>query len=307
MKRKYIVGVDLGGTNIKIGLIRNNKILAKSVSPTPKFSSPARLIGVIISGIRQIFPAGAGYSLNGILGVGLGVPGPVDFVRGVVYYLPNINGWHNVRLAEIIRKELKRPVFVDNDANLMCLAESRLGAAWGKKNVVAITLGTGVGGGLLINGELYRGSGFLAGEIGHIPINEDGPRCNCGSSACLERYIGNRYILRDAKKVFKRNVSLESLSEMARRGNPRAVRIWEDMSRHLGIALAGVVNLLNPEVIVIGGGVSAAGKAIFDSVRKIIRERAMPVQARSVRVLRAQLANDAGILGAGLLVREEIK
>ena len=304
MDKKYSAGIDLGATNIKAGLILGNKILVKKVVPTADFPSREKLINALCEQINQLLKQ-TGVSKNNLAGIGIGVPGPVDSIRGIVRYFPNIKGWHNVALKQILQKKTGLPVFIDNDANLMTLAEGRLGAAKGKKNVIGITLGTGVGGGILVNGCLYRGSSLSAGEIGHMPINERGPSCACGGKACLERYVGNKYILEKARKAFGNNITLEELSSLANRGNNQAIKIWRDTAGHLAVCLSGVVNFFNPEAIVIGGGVASCGKILFEAIKQGIKERAMPTQARIVQVLKAKLGNDAGMLGAALLVNQE--
>jgi predicted NBD/HSP70 family sugar kinase len=158
-----------------------------------------------------------------------------------------------------------------------------------------------VGGGIIINGKLYRGGSMAAGEIGHMPINEIGPRCNCRGIACLERYIGNRYILKRAKKVFGNSVTLPKLNELASSGNKRAKAIWLDVAKKLSVTLIGVVNLLNPDKIVIGGGVSKAGALILAPLTKEIKSLAMKDQSRHVKIVLAKLGRDAGIIGASLL------
>jgi glucokinase len=223
-----------------------------------------------------------------------------------VHFFPNIPGWKEVALKKILEKKLKLRVFIDNDANLMGLGEVRLGAARGLKHVVGLTLGTGVGGGIIIDGKLYRGCSFSAGEAGHMALNETGPRCKCGGEACLEAYIGNRVILKEAKKIFRRNISLEELSRLAHEGNKKAKAIWSKAGRHLGIALTNIVNLLNPDAIVIGGGVAGAGRILFDEVRRTVAQRAMDVAAKSCKILKATLGNNAGLFGAALLVRENL-
>ena len=255
--KRYTAGIDLGATNIKAGLILGDKILAKKVVPTADFPSPEKLINALCEQINQLLKQ-TGVSKNNLAGIGIGVPGPVDSIRGIVRYFPNIKGVHNVSLKKIFQEKTGLPVFIDNDANLMTLAEGRLGAAKGKKNVIGITLGTGVGGGILVNGCLYRGSSLSAGEIGHMPINEQGPSCACGGKACLERYVGNKYILEKARKAFGNNITLEELSSLANRGNNQAIKIWRDTAGHLAVCLSGVVNFFNPEAIVIGGGVACA-------------------------------------------------
>lgn len=307
MVGKFIISVDLGGTNLRIALLNAQyKIRYKEAFSTRRFRKKEDLIGAIIDSVNKILTVQK-LSKTRILGIGLGLPGPIDVKQGIVHFFPNIPGWKEVNLKKILEKRLRLPVFVDNDANLATLAEYRLGAAKGTENAVCITLGTGVGGGIIINGELYRGLSFAAGEIGHIPINEKGPQCNCGGVACLEAYIGNNRIMNEVRRLLKRNIALENLSLLAKRRNRKALYIWSGVARRLGIALTGVVNLLNPDCIVIGGGVAGAGKVLFDKVKETISKRAMAVQAKHVKVLKAKLGNDAGLIGAAILVKEGIR
>jgi glucokinase len=301
---KIILAVDLGATNIKIGLLNKNlKILAKKVLPTKRNINQNRLIETLINDLGILIRENH-LAKNNILGIGVGVPGPVDFRRGIVHYLTNLPGWKEVALRDIIHSKTGIRTFIDNDVNLMTLAESKLGIAKRKKNIVCLTLGSGVGGGVMVEGSIYRGASFSAGEIGHIPINVNGPKCNCGGSACLERYIGNKYILSRARKIFKKNISLEKLSRLAKQGNKQAIKIWQEVGKYLGVALTGIVNFFNPEMIVIGGGVAEAGGVLFDSVRKIIKKRAMPGPRETVEIKKAKLGQDAGLIGAAMLVAE---
>lgn len=306
MSHKFIVAIDLGGTNLKSALLDSNyKIKERRVLNTKSFKKKESLIAAIVDSVKKIIRDNQ-LSKNDILGVGLGLPGPIDVRNGLVHFFPNIPGWKEVRLKNILERSLSLPIFLDNDANLMALAEYKLGAARGSKNAICITLGTGVGGGIILDGRLYRGSSFAAGEIGHIPINEKGPRCNCGGVACLETYIGNNAILRDARDLFKRDVSLEELSRLARKQNKKAKTIWSKVGSRLGTAFVGVVNLFNPDAIVIGGGVANAGKILFARVRETIAKRAMNVQARRVKVFKTKLGSDSGLIGAAILVKQSL-
>jgi len=307
MAQKFLIGIDLGGTNLKLGLFDSAfKLKGKRVLGTVKYPNKAALIQGISKSVRQII-ADFGLKNKDILGIGLGVPGPVDIAGGIVYSLTNIPGWKNVPLRRILKKELRLPVFLDNDAKLMCLAEARLGAARRVKDALCVTLGTGVGGGLIFGGKIYRGANFAAGEIGHAPVNEYGPRCNCGGRGCLEVYVGNRVILRQAKKILKRPVSLEEVTRLAKKGNKRALGIWSEAGVHLGIALTGAVNLLNLEAIVIGGGVAEAGSVLFDKIRKTVSARAMAVQGKNVRIYKSKLGPDAGLVGAAVFAEESLR
>lgn len=302
---KYIIGVDLGGTNLRLGLFdRRFKIKDKEVLDTRRFRTKENLIKIIADSIKD-FISKNNLEKKDILGVGLGLPGPIDSRIGIVHFFPNIPGWKEVALKKILKDRLNLPIFVDNDANLMALAEHRIGAAKTFKNVVCITLGTGIGGGIIIENRLYRGNSFAAAEIGHVPINEKGPVCNCGGIACIESYIGNRRIINRARKVFRKKINLEELSKLAREKNRRALKIWQDVGRKLGIALTGVINLLNPDCIVLGGGVANAGRVLFESVKNTIKKRAMVIQAGHVKILKAKLGEDAGMIGAAILVKEK--
>jgi glucokinase len=301
---KYIIGIDLGGTYIKLGLLNSEyRILDRQVLHTAKFIKKESLILAIVDSINS-FIAAHQLKARDALGIGIGLPGPIDSQSGIVRFLPNIPGWRDVPLRAILTRKLRIPVFIDNDANLMALAEYKLGAAKGALNAVCITLGTGVGGGLILNGRLFRGSAFAAGEIGHIPLNEEGPVCNCHGRACLERYIGNKRILETARKTFKKNISLEELSGLAGRGNTKAVNIWQETGKKIGVALTSVVNLLNPDCVVIGGGVANAGRVLFNSINKTVLARAMKTHGRQVKIFKAKLGEDSGIIGAAILVKQ---
>jgi glucokinase len=304
MIKRFIISIDLGGTNLKCALLNSSlKIKAKNSFSTKSFDNKHKLIQGIADSINS-FILSQGLKRAAILGVGIGLPGPVDTFKGIVHFLPNIPGWKEVGLKAILEQKTKLPVFIDNDAKTMALAEHKFGAARGYANALCLTLGTGVGAGLIINGALYRGKDNAAGEFGHLPLNELGPLCGCGSQACLETYIGNAVIIKQARKLFGSGISLEEVSQLAKNNNLQALRLWSEVGRKLGLALSGVVNLLNLDAIIIGGGISDAGESLFESVRKTILQRAMSVQAKRVRVFKARLGIDAGIIGAGYLVKE---
>jgi len=304
MSAKFIIGIDLGGTNLKAGLLDKNYIMRdKIVLVTKKFVNKQGLISAIIFAIESLIKDN-NLNKKQVLGVGIGVPGPVNYQKGIVHFLPNIPGWREVKLKGILEKKLELPVSIDNDAKAMTLAEYKFGNARKFKNILCLTLGTGVGGGMIIGGSLYRGKDNAAGEIGHLPINEEGPRCNCGGIACLETYIGNAKILKLARAKFNKVISLEELSRLASKGDKKSCAIWSSVGRHLGVALSGLVTVLNLDAIIIGGGVAGAGKILFDEVKDTIRKRSMSVQAARVKILKAKLKNDAGIIGASILVRE---
>jgi len=306
MIKKYIVAVDLGGTNLKVALLDlNYNFEDREILNTRTFKEKEDLTIGIVHSINRFIKYN-NLSKVEILGVGLGLPGPVNAKSGVVHFFPNIPGWKEVKFRDILRTKLGLPVSIDNDAKLMALAESKLGAARGYHNVLCMTIGTGIGGGIIINGKLFRGFNNAAGEVGHLPINENGAYCNCGSSGCLEAYISNRKIINLARKSFGCNITLEELSKLAAKGNRMAKDIWCKTGSHLGFALAGVVNLLNLDAIVIGGGVANAGKPLFDSIQGALKEQAMSVQGSHVKIFKAKFGDEAGLIGAAILAKESV-
>lgn len=301
------VGVDVGGTNVKLGLIdAQGCVVARSRLVTKSYiSKPIQLIAAIADAILALLKSYRFNSKN-IKGVGIGLPGLVDPSSGLVIFLPNIPGWRNIALGPHLQKALKVPIFLDNDVNVITLGEWRYGAGVGSDNMIGMTLGTGVGAGLILNGSLYRGPGFAAGELGHIPISLKGGKCNCPSFACLETYVGSKHLKTRAVKIFRRkNIELEDVFELAKQGNKRAIKFWEESGGFIGGALVGVVNLLNPTKIVIGGGISNNARFLFPEIRRHIKQRAMPVQAKMAKVVRASLGDDAGLIGASVLVETE--
>jgi glucokinase len=318
---KYLIGVDIGGTNIKLALVdKKARIKGKRTFSTASFKDKRALIGGIVSQIKELI-SGQGLKKRDIIGVGVGAPGAVDIRTGTVHYLTNIPDWREVPLGDILRDRLGIPVFVDNDVNVMALGEAYFGAGLGAVNMLCVTLGTGVGGGLILDGKLYRGSSYAAGEFGHIPINIDGPKCKCGSWACIEAYAGSGYIVKGViadirsgqktliTKLVKGDLSKitpEIISEADRKNDKFAKKVWMDVGKRIGLGLAGVVNLLNVEKIVIGGGVAAAGKRLFDSIEKTIKQRAMELPAKTVRIVKAKLGYDSGLIGAATLVLYEL-
>jgi len=318
--RKYYIGIDLGGTNTKIALLgRKFDILKKLSFPTASKKRPSSVITAIKNAIDDILNTQRS-CLKEVIGIGIGVAGLVNTRKGFIYNLVNIPGWRGLDIKKALEKITKVPVYADNDANVMALAEFYKGAGKTCKNLICVTLGTGVGGGIILNGKIYRGSTFSAGEIGHIPLNEEGPRCNCGGTACIETYIGNRYMMKELTRKIKRggktvlkemvkkdfsDLTPELLYKAAKRGDKLARDFWKELGTKLGIALTGLVNVFNPDSVIIGGGVADAGEFLFAPIRKVIKARAMEVQKKHVRILKAELGQDAGLVGAGILVETE--
>ncbi|MBI4308789.1 MAG: ROK family protein [Candidatus Omnitrophica bacterium] len=307
--KSYVIGVDVGGTNIKLGIVHSSgKIIARSHFATRSFASSKTQLIAALAGKIEAMMASEGLAKKDVAGVGIGLPGPIDHTKGIVRFLPNIPGWRNVRLKAILQQKLKLPVLIDNDVKLITLAEWKFGAGKGAANMVCLTLGTGIGSGLILDGRLYRGQGNAAGELGHVPLNEQGPACNCGGFGCFEAYIGNRRLAARAGVVMgRKGTTLEEMFQLAKAGNSKALRFWQETANHLGNGLVAVVNLLNPQLIVIGGGVANNERFLFKTAREVVARRAMGTQSATVKIVRAGLGNDAGIIGALVLVNNAQK
>lgn len=302
----YVVGVDVGGTNVKLGLVNSKgQVIVRTSFATTSFSScPTALINAIAAHIKTLILE-AKVPYQHIIGIGVGLPGLIDPVKGVVRFLPNIPGWHNVRLGALLKTKTGLPVYIDNDVKMITLAEARFGAGRGVKNMVCLTLGTGVGAGLILDGRLYRGQANAAGELGHMPLNEHGPLCTCGGSACYERYVGNKALFALAVKISGiKGATTELMYARAKQGDKKALLFWRKAATHIGNGLVGIVNLLNPTLIVIGGGVSNNQEFLFPTIRDVLKKRCMSLQGGMVRIKRAQFKDNAGLIGAYVLVND---
>lgn len=311
---KYAIGVDLGGTNIKIGIVSERGKLVKSISiKTEAEMGPKKVISNILSGIKQALSK----NKLKIQGIGIGCPGVVSIKKGIVENAPNLPGWKNIKLGSIVKKEFGYDVHVENDANAAAIGELIFGAGKKYSSFVMVTLGTGVGGGIVFNKKIFRGEFGAAGEVGHISIDENGPKCNCGSTGCIEAYAGNQYLKEIVKKELPdypksklwslingdlMKVSPRIIQAASEQGDEYATIVIERMGRQLGVALASLSNLLDISTFIIGGGVAGFGKTLFDSARVTIASRVLlPLRPR-VLVIPAKLKNEAGIKGASSLV-----
>ncbi len=293
--KKVVIGVDVGGTNVKLGLVSaTGRVLARTHFSTKNFThSKTTLINAIIDNINELTKE-YGLKKKNISGIGFGLPGLIDPKKGVVKVLPNVPGWHNVALKKIVQQKTKLPVVIDNDVNLITLAEWKYGAGRGYKNLVCITLGTGVGGGLVFDNHFYRGPGYVAGEIGHFPYQDK----------TFERYVGNKTLTQLASKRLRRKITeVSEVHLMAKKGHKGALKFWKSVAEHLAPTLIGTINLLNPPLVIIGGGVSNNFPFFAPKLKSLIKQKAMPVQGRMVKIVRAKLGNDAGLIGAQILLK----
>lgn len=304
------VGIDFGGTSVKLGVCRGGELLESIPAfPTANYQGPEALIEAMaqrIDALRQKYPE--------IAAIGVGVPGLVDFDRGYVHILTNVPGWNGVHLRDILSKRCELPVVVENDANAMCYAEWRYGAAQGLRNVVALTLGTGVGGGLILNDRLHRGSQFSAGEIGQMSIDYRGISGHYGNLGALEKYMGNNQIASYAQGQYAEagiqksvdDCSPKSLSQAAEAGDQIAIKIWKDIADWLGTSLSSIAWLLNPDAFIIGGGVALAGEVLFSPLSDRVHSMLSSVAGDHLKILPAKFHNDAGIIGNAALAADSL-
>lgn len=293
------LGIDWGGTYIKAGIVdHQGKIIEKKVFASSDF----RKKKVFIQQIKDLVRIFKHFKIKGI---GIGAPGIIDTQRGFIYYLPNISGWENYPLKDVLKKELKLPLSINNDANVFALAEARLGAAKGAQRAIFLTLGTGLGGAVIINGKILEGR-TSSTELGHVPISLDGRICSCGGKGCIETFVGIKHLLAQYRKLKKNKTAgkeVKEIFENAVRGEKEALMVWKEFSHSLGKFLAGMINIFDPEVIVLGGGVSGAFRLFKPFLWDAIKSQAMWPQLLHVKLAQAKL-KDAGIIGAAFLVRE---
>ncbi|MFZ5597150.1 MAG: ROK family protein [Bacillota bacterium] len=308
----YVAGVDLGGTKIYTALAGpGGEIMAEVRVPTGAGDGPDAVIGRILDTINRVsemaLPAGALLSA-----VGIGSPGPLDPASGVVFSSPNLPGWRCVPLRERLEQSVGAKVFVDNDANLAALGEYRFGAGRGSSHMVYVTVSTGIGGGLILDGRLYRGAGGGAGEVGHTVVDPDGPLCGCGRAGCLEALASGTAMAARARELVDSGrgagilreagadgeITAVSVARAAAAGDEEALGIIVRAGRYLGMGLANIINIFNPDRLVIGGGALAAGERFWESMEAELRARALGPALENVSVVRAGLDGRSGLMGA---------
>jgi glucokinase len=299
------IGIDFGGTSIKLAVVRGGEIVERGNSlDTREIGSAEGILDAMVGEIARLKAA-----YPEIVAVGAGLPGLVDAAKGFVHELTNVPGWYDVPLRDILAERTGLVAAIDNDAKAMTYAEWRFGAANNQPNVICVTLGTGVGGGLILGGQLHRGGKNSAGEIGQTSINIHGVPAHYGNSGALEKYVGNRQIaeraqLRYSEAGIKRTedeCSPAALSIAAAAGDAVAKAVWNEIGTEIGASLANLVWLLNPDCIVIGGGVARAGEVLFEPIRAAVRGRCMDILTDDLDIVPATLGSDAGVIGAAAL------
>ncbi len=322
-KENYVVGIDLGGTKILAGLFDGSL----ECIGTAKVSTKAqRGMETVISRIERCVRDAvdeADLGLKQVAGIGIGAPGAVDFETGTVIFAPNLDGWKEVPLKKELEKQLGVPVFVENDGNIAVLGVHVAELKAKPRHVIGIFVGTGIGGGLIINGELYSGFNHTAGEIGHMVIDVNGPKCGCGSRGCFEAVASRTAIFQRIKEGIKEgektlltdmlgdgleDLRSGDLRKAIRRGDKFVAKVIEQAAEYIGIGVANLINILGPEVVVLGGGVmEALADEMTATILKTAKDHAMPGTMKNVEIVVSKLGDNAGITGAAVLARREIK
>ena len=306
-----VAGVDVGGTKITFAVWAAGSVAYREVLPYTARSS-REFSDLVLKGIRDLQAHAAGQGSQ-IEGVGIGCAGMVDQQRGMFLFPPNMPGVRDVPLAQIVRSATGIPTFLENDANCALIAEWVAGVARGKHDVVLFTVGTGIGGALIVDGHLYVGKHGYAGELGHMHMIDGGLRCGCGRTGCLETISSGTGIARYVNGALARGVksamtaedaaSARRIAEFAHKGDPLAVRAFKRAAGYLGRAAATMINVLDPELVVVGGGVTESG-LIMDEMQRVARKYSLPLLLEGVEFTMAQYRNDAGAIGAALLAQE---
>ncbi|MFQ5842063.1 MAG: ROK family protein, partial [Thermodesulfobacteriota bacterium] len=310
---KLILAVDLGGTNVRIGTVNlEGKILHKITFPTEASRGRERVMKDILSRIREVMVRFPEEKFE-VIGGGFGIPGAIELDQGIVTQSPNLPVLDGFDIRSWLQGRLRMPIFIENDANGFSLGEGWLGAARGVKEFCCLTLGTGVGGGIVLDGDIWHGTEGKAGEIGHMVIDVDGPPCQCGSRGCLEVFASGSAIRRMAVEAIERDektdlvercggeikgISAKTVYESARGGDRLSRRVFQRMGMYLGVGLVNLANLLDVEMMLIGGRVSEAWDLFIEPAREELEKRTVGSMGKGVRVERARCGDDAGILGA---------
>lgn len=318
MTDNWFVGVDLGGTKIAAGLVREGKVVASLSTDTEADGGPHHVIGRILRLVDDLLSQHR-IPRHHVRGIGVGAPGPLDSRTGTVITAPNLPGWDHVPLRGIITESLGIPAAIENDANAAALAESRFGAARGAANMIFVTISTGIGGGIVVNHQLLTGATGVAGEIGHMVIDVNGSRCGCGGYGCWEAMASGTAIARDARNAVASGepttitlmahgsadgITARTVYLAAVEGDRLAQRILGQASFYLGVGLTNLVNLFNPEVVVIGGGLAKMGDVLMAPALDHVKARAFMPAVNAVRFVPAALGDHAGVLGAAALLMD---
>lgn len=317
-----ILGVDLGGTKILTAVANSQgKMLSRDHSITPAQKGHKAVIQSILESVHRALGR-ADVAISDLIVVGVGAPGLLNPETGILFTSPNLPGWRDVPLRDIIQEKLGKKTFLINDANAAALGEFYFGAARGARNFIYITISTGIGGGIVIDGKIYSGAIGAAGEVGHMTVDDDGPICNCGNRGCWETLASGTALAREARHRIEEGVRTSILeyadgdvekvnpqviNSAARQGDSLAKELIGRTGYYVGVGLANLVNIFNPELIVIGGGLSNIGDMLFEPAFKVAGERAYREAFQAVRFASAELGRNSGVLGAAAFALQEMR
>jgi len=318
---RAVLAIDLGGTKVLMAIVtRNGEILWRRYYLTLADEGPRAVLRRLTTEVRTAGAAAKSDNIE-LVGLGVGVAGITNINRGTVVTSPNLPAWKNVAIRDAISATSELTTFLINDASAAALGEHRFGSGNGLHNMLYVTISTGIGGGIILNGELYMGTDGCAGEWGHMTIVPDGPKCHCGNLGCLEALSSGWAIARDAVAHIKKdehssiadlvngnidNITAEIVSKAAKKGDRLACELVDTAANYFGIGLANMVNIFNPELIIVGGGLSKMGEMFLRPARKAIRERAFHLPAKTVHIAKARLGSNAGVIGAAAYVFEQM-
>ena len=331
-----VVAVDLGGTQIRTAVLRGAQLLSRVGLLTGEQPTPERILPRIFGAIEQALTE-AGVSLSQVAGIGIAAPGPLNRYTGVIYDPPNLHGWKDVPIRDLFMQQFSVPVFVENDANAAALGEYMFGAGRGSRDIVYMTISTGIGGGVITDGKILEGTSGTAAELGHMSVDWRGERCNCGNIGCLERIASGTGIARHANDAIAQgqgadlltfalehqpgdfenakastpedvaahspaHVTARTVALAAEAGIPLAKSIIATAAEALGVGLVNIIHIFNPEKIILGGGVTQLGPLLLDPALHIVEERTLLVPRRAAQITLAQLGHNVGLVGAGALI-----
>jgi glucokinase-like ROK family protein len=312
------VGISIGATGMSVGVTDGRlTVLATRTEPCDIRQGPEAVLAVALELVREVLDE---VGVDKPMGAGVGVPGPVDFHRGVSVSPPIMPGWDGYPVRDAVSRELGCPVVLDNDVNVLAVGEQHAGVAKGAQDFLYVKIGTGIGCGIVIDGELYRGVNGCAGDIGHIRVEDFGPTCACGNTGCLEAYSGGAALARDATTAArtgrspalatllkeKGELSAADVGVAVSQGDAQAVQLIRESGRHIGQVLAGLVSFFNPGLIVIGGRVTGLGHALLAEIRGVTYRRSLPLATGNLPIVLSELGDEGGVIGAARLISESV-
>jgi len=315
-----VLAIDLGGTKIIAAIISNQgRVITREYYLTLAEEGPQLVIKRTLSAIDRLLSLGK-IDSSQLNSISIAAAGAIDFDKGLVTLSANLPGWYDIPLRDMIKEKYRVNTFLINDASAAALGEHRFGAGKGVNNLIYLTVSTGIGGGIIINGKLYSGPCGSAGEIGHMTIDVNGPRCRCGNIGCLEMLVSGTAVAREAIKRIRQgersslteivegkieSITAEKVEVAAQGGDSLALEVILKAANYLGVGMVNLVNIFNPEMIIVGGGMAKMGNLLLDPAKQVVRERAFQLPAQAVRIVPAQLGDDAGVLGAAVFAFQQ--